>query len=204
MAARSRACFAGRFGIDGDCRMSELVVAGFPDVLRAAQVVTELQRMDRLWTGELEHAVTVAYQDDGRLLVQQTIDPAAGDSAAWSGLWAALIRETLMVVATEGILDASTAAEQAVAGNRPGIIGRDAKSQRPSWWAEEVGLPLDFMRDVGALIGPGESALFVLLREIDPARAGRQLHRLGGIVLHCPLDAAQGAKVQTVLAGFAT
>jgi uncharacterized membrane protein len=203
MAARARACFAGRFGIDGDCRMSELVVAGFPDVLRAAQVVTELQRMDRLWTDEVEHAVTVAYQDDGRLLVQQTIDPSAGNSAAWSGLWAALIRETLMV-ATEGILEAATAVEQAVAGNRPGIIGRDARSQRPSWWAEEVGLPPDFMRDVGALIGPGESALFILLREIDAARASRQLRRLGGTVLHCPLDASQGAKVQTVLAGSAT
>jgi uncharacterized membrane protein len=193
--------FAGRFGMDGDCRMSELVISGFPDVLRAAQVVTELQRMDQRWADELEHAVAVAYQEDGRLLVQQTIDPAAEDNVAWSGLWAALIRETLMVVATEGIPAASSAAQQAVAGNRPGIIGADAKAQRPSWWAEEIGLPAEFMRDVGALIGPGESALFVLLREIEPARAKLQLRRLGGTVLHCSLDVTQDAKVRSVLAG---
>src|SRR5687768_17304010 len=110
MAARMGQLFAGRFGMDGDCRMSELVISGFPDVLRAAQVVTELQRMDQRWAEELEHAVVVAYQEDRRLLVQQTIDPAADDNAAWSGMWAALIRETLMVVATEGTRAASSAA----------------------------------------------------------------------------------------------
>lgn len=183
--------------------MCELVVAGYPDVLRAAQVVTELHRMDRRWSNELEHAITVAFQDDGRLLIQQTIDPAAGDAAAWSGLWAALIVETLMVTATDGIAAAAMAAHQVAAGNRPGSFRTGAPPTRPSWWVEEIGLPTEFMRDVDALVGRGESALFVLLWEMDLSRAIRQLRRLGGTVLHCSLDEAQVEKVRSVLAGSA-
>lgn len=184
--------------------MCELVVAGYPDVLRAAQVLTELHRIDRRWSVELEHAITVAYQEDGRLLIQQTIDPAAEDCAAWSELWAALIRETLMVTVTEGIAAAASAAHQVAAGNRPGSIRTGASPSRPSWWAEEIGLPTEFMRDVGALVGRDESALFVLLWEMDLSRAVRQLRRLGGTVLHYLLDESQVEKVRTVLSGSAT
>ncbi|MGD9895227.1 MAG: DUF1269 domain-containing protein [Dehalococcoidia bacterium] len=184
--------------------MGELIIAGYPDVLRAAQVVTELHRMDRRWSDELEHAITVAYQEDGRLLVQQTIDPAAEDSAAWSALWAALIRETLMVTATEGIAAAAIATLEVAAGNQPGAGRTDAVSARPSWWTEEIGLPAEFMRDAGALIGPGESAMYVLLWEMDLSRATLQLRRLGGTVLHSHLDEAQVETVRTVLHGPAS
>jgi uncharacterized membrane protein len=204
MTAQARLLFAGRCGMDGECRMCELIVAGFPDLLRAAQVVTELHRMDRRWSDELEHAITVAYQEDGRLLVQQTIDPAAEDCAAWSALWAALIRETLMVPATEGIAAAAVAARQAATANPPDSTRTDAAPSRPSWWTEEIGLPAEFMRDAGALIGPGESAFYVLLWEMDPSRAKVQLRRLGGTVLHCQLDEAQVEKVRTVLTGSAS
>ena len=183
--------------------MCELIVAGYPDVLRAAQVATELHRMDRRWSDELEHAITVAVRDDGRLLVQQTIDPAAGDSAAWSGLWAALIRDTLMVTATEGIAAAAMAAQQVAAGVPPGSTRTDAPPPRPSWWTEEIGLPTEFVRDVGALIGRGESALFVLLWKMEPSPAIRQLRRLGGTVVHCLLDETQDEKLRSVLAGSA-
>src|SRR5215203_1757606 len=44
----------------GDRRMSVLVVVGFPDTYRAAQVACELQRMDPGWADELALAVTVA------------------------------------------------------------------------------------------------------------------------------------------------
>jgi uncharacterized membrane protein len=201
MTAQARLLFAGRFGMDGERRMCELIIVGYPDVLRAAQVVTELHRMDRRWSDELEHAITIAYQEDGRLLVQQTIDPAAEDCAAWSGLWAALIGETLMVTATEGIAAAAIAARQVTAGTRPGSIRTDAVPSRPSWWTEEIGLPAEFMRDAGALIGLGESALFVLLWEMDPSRAIPQLRRLGGTVLHCQLDDTQTKMVRSVLTG---
>ena len=62
-----------------------------------------------------------------------------------------------MVTATDGIAAAAMAAHHVAAGNRPGSFRTGAPPSRPSWWVEEIGLPTEFMRDVSALVGRGES-----------------------------------------------
>jgi uncharacterized membrane protein len=182
--------------------VSELLVVGFPDTHRAAQVAYELQRIDPRWTSELALAVTIAWQDDGRLLIHQTVDPAAHESAAWSGLWAALIREALLVPNTDRLPAASRAAQAALAGGEAGPAPAPP-SLPPSWWVERLGIPEEFMRDIGALVEPGHSAMFLYPHALDPTRATQVLRRFGGTVLRCPLDEAQDARIQAVLAADA-
>jgi uncharacterized membrane protein len=67
------------------------------------------------------------------------------------------------------------------------------------WWREEVGLPADFIRDVGAMIQPGDSAIFVLLPKKDHLQVVRQLSNYGGTLLHAALDASQDVKVSNAL-----
>ena len=71
----------------------------------------------------------------------------------------------------------------------------------PRWWNDEIGLPTAFLRDVGAIIQPGDSAIFALLQQIDSLPLISKITHYGGTLLHTALDVEQDAKVVAFLAG---
>jgi uncharacterized membrane protein len=88
---------------------------------------------------------------------------------------------------------ASRGAEQA---------GRFNHSALPTvkWWRESLKIPEPFLRDVGAMVQPGDSALFMLLRAPKPEVVLRQLRDYGGSLLHTLLSLEQEEKLEDALA----
>jgi uncharacterized membrane protein len=168
--------------------MSELMIAGFSDVHRAAQVLHELRQLGRDDLTDLDHAITIAMQDDGRVQVQQTVDPSDADSVTWSAMWSAFIGEAMLTPDSNSM----PAAASAASGIAVAPISR-------GWWTNEVGIPREFIRDVRALIEPGDSALFMLVRSRSPTAVATRLRRAGGTVLRYPLESDQIARLRDVL-----
>src|ERR1044072_3846166 len=132
----------------------ELVVVGFQGKYRAAQVLAELhQRGVHLF--EPDRAITLSWEDSQNFIVQQSINLSRQEGARWARLWAGFIKATLFQPFTEEL---SKAADSLASRKNQDTDHELATSLRRDWWLSDVGIPDDFVRDVGALIQPGESA----------------------------------------------
>ena len=75
--------------------MRNLIVVGFKDRYRAADVLNQLRQMDFDWVVDLDDAVAVYRDSKGRLRMQQSYDLTTGEGAAWGGIWGSLIGAAL-------------------------------------------------------------------------------------------------------------
>jgi uncharacterized membrane protein len=72
------------------------------------------------------------------------------------------------------------------------------------WWKESLRISEEFVRDIGALIQPGDSAIFMLLRTPKVVSVLRQLRNYGGTLLRTSLSPDQEDKVNAVFSCLGT
>jgi len=172
----------------------ELIVVGFQGAYHAAQVLTELrQRDDHLF--DLDQAITVSWEDRRNFIVQQSINLSREEGSHWARLWAAFIKVTLFQPFTERL----TAAAARVGGREIPSRNGELPALTRDWWVSDVGIPDDFVRDVGALVQPGESAIITLAEEFDPQLSLNVLRDCGGSLIYTSLSGEQVNKVKREL-----
>jgi uncharacterized membrane protein len=170
----------------------ELIVVGFQGRHRAAQVLTDLrQRGVDLF--DLDQAITVSWEDRRNFVVQQSINLSREEGSRWARLWGAFIKATLFQPFTERLsLAAATVAGQET-------VSVNGESLALDWWVSDVGIPKSFVRDVGALVQPGESAIITLAEKLEPQRASSILGDCGGSLIYTSLSGDQVNKVRREL-----
>jgi uncharacterized membrane protein len=182
--------------------MSNLIVVGFKkDMYRASTVLNELIEMDIDWVVDLRDAVAVYRDYSGRLRIDQSYMMTTAEGAGWGALWGSLIGMTLGAIAAPFTGGTSAAAATALAAGTlgGGALGAAGGAIDTEWWKNEYGISEDFVRDVGELVQPGDSAIFALLRTVGPAYVAEQFRGYGGTVLYSSLTPAQEHKAQAVL-----
>jgi len=172
----------------------ELIVVGFPGRYRAAQVLTDL-RQRGMSLFDLDQAITVSWEDRRNFVVQQSINLSRQEGFRWARLWGAFIKATLFQPFTERM---SRAAVTVASREHDNNNGESAALTR-DWWVSDVGIPDDFVRDVGALVQPGESAIITLAEKFDPHLALKALHDCGGSLIYTSLSQEQVNKVRKEL-----
>lgn len=181
--------------------MSNLIVVGFKkDVLRASQVLNQLMELEDEWVIELRDAVAVYRDYSGKLRVDQSYGTTA-EGAAWGALWGSLIGLTLAIPFTAGASAAVAAGALAAGALGGGALGAAGGALDAAWWKDTVGISDEFVSEVGAMVQPGDSAIFVLVRRADPAYVADQFRGYGGTVLRSTLTPEQTERVQAVLDG---
>lgn len=174
----------------------ELVVVGFQGRYRAAQVLTEL-RQRGVYVFNLDQAITVCWEDRRNFIVQQSINLSREEGTRWARLWGAFIKATLFQPFTERL---TKAAATVVGGNRDYSDRDSSTALTRDWWVSDVGIPDDFVRDVGALVQPGESAIITLAENFNPQQASIVLRDSGGSMIYTSLKDEQVDKVKHELA----
>ncbi len=147
--------------------MSELVVIAFDDEMKADEAAIAAARLDRSGKLELQDLAVAVKTTRGKLKVRQTVDITPGRAAAAGGWWGLFI----------GIL---------LGGPLGGALwGAGAGAL----WGKLVDLGVDegFMKDLAERLEPGSSALFTLVRNVDPEAVLDELRRFDGQVLHTSL-----------------
>jgi uncharacterized membrane protein len=179
--------------------MAELIVVGFKkDMYRASEVLNTLKDLHNSWVVDLNDAVAVYRDYKGKLRVDQSYQITTGEGAAWGGLFGGLIGALLAAPFTGG---ASVGAVLA-AGSIGGVaLGASAGAIDAESWKEDFGISDDFVRHVGAMVQTGDSAIFALLRTIDPALVAAQFKGYGGTILQTTLSPEQRARVEATLRG---
>jgi uncharacterized membrane protein len=178
--------------------MSELIIVGFKqDMHRASEVLNTLKELNDTWVVDLDDAVAVYRNLKGKLRVDQSYQLTTGQGAAWGRLFGGLIGALLAAPFTAG---ASAVGAIVAAGSISGVaLGATAGAVDASQWKEDYGISEQFVQQMGAMVQPGDSAIFALLRTIQAELVEAQFKGYGGTILKTTLNDAQRAKVEATL-----
>ena len=179
--------------------MSELVAFVFRDQFRAPEVLNELRRRDFVWSRDLDEAIAVRLDEQGKARVQLNIDISTDEGAGWARLWGSLLRTTLFVSGTEVLVEAASAVASSngkASASRPG----NETAPECTWWQEALARSVNFKRDVAALMEPSGSAIFMLLHAVDVRVVLNQLRNYGDTIVHTSLSSEQDKKMLALLA----
>ena len=94
--------------------MSNLIVVGFEGKHRASEVLGQLQALQEAWILELDDAVAAYRTDDGRLRIDQSVNPTTREGGALGGAIGAMLGALLAAPFTAG----ASAAVAAIVGRR--------------------------------------------------------------------------------------
>ncbi len=185
--------------------MAQLIVVGFKkDMFRASNVLMQLQTLHYDWVVDLHDAVAVYRDAKGKLHVDQSYRMTTGEGAAFGGLIGSLIGLTLVAaIPVTGGASAVAAGTLAAGAAGGAAVGAGAGAINTAWWKDEFGIPDEFVKQVGAMIQPGDSAIYALLRTADPDKVAEQFRGYGGTILSTTLSRDQQEKVENVLSGKA-
>jgi len=158
--------------------VSDLIAVAYPDRETAETVRQRLAQLTLEHMLELEDAVVVDRDEDGKVKLHQAHNPVAR-GAAGGALWGGLIG-MLFLAPLFGMLVG------AAAGGTSGAF-------------VDVGVNDQFMKQLGEKLTPGGAALIVLVRKVTPDKVLPEISQYGGEVLQTSLDDESEAKLREVL-----
>ena len=168
--------------------MSDLVVIGFDNPHEADRVLTDLNRLQKEYLVDLEDAVIATRDPDGKLRLKQSID-LVGAGAASGGLWGAMWGSLVGLLFLNPLI--GMAAGVALGAGAGALSGKLA----------DYGINDDFIRSVGEAVQPGTSALFILVRKIQPEKVLAAMSHVRGRVIRSSLSPEQERRLQEALSG---
>jgi uncharacterized membrane protein len=166
--------------------MADLIAVAYPGKDVARDVMKALSRLQTEHVIELADLAAVTKEQDGKLRLVQSRDlvaaGAVGGAAAgvlggavWGGLIGLLFLAPLLGM---------------VAGMAGGAL---------SGKFSDYGINDQFMKDLGAQLQPGGSAIFLLINKMTPDRVLEELGKYGGKVLRTSLSRQVEADLQAAI-----
>jgi uncharacterized membrane protein len=159
--------------------MATLVVIDYESEVRAEEVRLALLKMQKEYLIDVEDAVVVVRDDQGRVKLRQLYNLTAAGAVS-GGFWGALI----------GLLFMNPLFGMAIGAAAGAIAGA----------LRDVGIDDNFMKELGATLKPGTAALCVLIRRMTPDKVVEELQKFGGTLIKTNLCHENEAKLRAALA----
>lgn len=147
--------------------MSDLVAIAYDNPDTAGQVLEELRRLQSEHLIDLEDAVSVTRDGDGKAKLHQSTN-LTGVGAAGGALWGTLF----------GLLLFTPILGMAIGAGIGALGGR----------LSDVGVDDNFARQLGDQLQPDTSALLLLVRRVTPDKVLEQVGHYGGTVIRTSLS----------------
>lgn len=160
--------------------MSDLIAISFDSKEKAEEALARAAKLQKRHLLDLADAVIVTRDEGGKVKLQQSINLTAAGAAS-GGMWGTLI----------GLLFLNPLLGLAVGAASGAVAGK----------LSDIGINDQFMKDMGAELKPGTSALFVLVRKSTPDRVLPELRELGGKVFTTSLSEDAERKLREGLEG---
>ena len=172
--------------------MSELVCIAFKDSGTADWVLDELRTMETNALLDLEDAVIVLRDMNGKVHLKQCVDVFGGATAhgvSLGVLWGGLI----------GLLFMNPLA--GLIGSLAGGAGAGAMTTAATEYGllSDYGIPDNFIRALGSTITRGTSAIFLLIRSADQDKLLDNFSRYEGTILKTSLSQEQEERLRAAL-----
>jgi len=184
--------------------VSELIATGFKDPYRAAEVLNELQRRSFKWVAELDHALVVSHKEQDEITVQFCLDlNTEAQEVARARLWGSFLSLALFLPSSNKLVDFANDLTAATNGKTGAAVAARRITPDVRWWRESLCISDEFVRDVSAMIQPGDSALFMLLHTNELGSVLHQMRNHGGTPLYTTLSPEQDEQLNDLLASNA-
>ena len=169
-------------------RVSELVVVAFDNTQEADRVLTELVRLSKEHLIDLEDAVVAIRSPDGTVRIKQSVN-LVGIGAAQGSLSGALWGSLVGLLFLNPLL--GFAAGAAVGAGSGALAGS----------LSDYGIDDDLIRSIGDTLQPNTSALFVLVRKVQPEKVLADITGAGfkGKVIRSSLSPDQEQRLRAAL-----
>jgi uncharacterized membrane protein len=185
--------------VEGLLMAQDLIVVGFKGTRRASEVLSELQKLNDTWVIDLDDAVSAYRTDDGHLRIDQSVQATRGQGADLGVLVGGMLGALIAAPFTGGLSAAAAAGAVGAGVAGGGFAGAAAGASDVTDWKNRYGISDDFVSQVGTIINPGESAVFVLLRTATPDLVIEKFRGYGGKILRTNLSVRDAARVQREL-----
>jgi uncharacterized membrane protein len=159
--------------------MANLIAVAYPDEATAKEVLSTLARLQTEHAIELEDAVVVTRNDEGKVKLHQSVRTGAA-GAAGGALWGGLI----------GLLFLAPLLGMAVGAAAGGAAGA----------LTDVGVDDKFLKELGSKLEPGAAALIVLVHRSTPDKVLPEISKFGGDVIQSSLDNDAEERLREALA----
>jgi uncharacterized membrane protein len=158
--------------------VSTLLAIAYPDASTAERVRAELVQATKEHLVDLEDAVVVEHQADGKIKLHQAIS-TTGAGAAGGALWGGLI----------GLIFLAPLLGMAIGGATGALAGK----------VTDAGVNDDFMKTLGEKLPAGGAALIALGRSGAPEKVLERLKPFGGEVIQTSLDNEAEERLRSAL-----
>jgi uncharacterized membrane protein len=158
--------------------MSDLVVIGFDNELKAFEMRAELAKLQKEYLIDMEDVVVVTKDDKDKVKLHQAVNLTAA-GALGGTFWGMLI----------GMIFLNPVLGAAVGAGAGAVSGK----------LSDIGINNDFMKELGETFTPGSSALFVLVRKVTPDKVLGALKGFHGKVLKTSLTADKEEALRKVV-----
>jgi uncharacterized membrane protein len=158
--------------------MSTLLAIAYPDAQTAERVRGELIQATKEHLIQLEDAVVVEHQTDGKIKLHQAMS-TTGVGAASGALWGGLI----------GLIFLAPLFGMAIGAASGAVAGK----------VTDTGVNDNFMKELGAKMPPGGAALIALGHSDAPNKILERLQPYGGEVIQTSLDEAGEERLRQAL-----
>ena len=158
--------------------MSDLVVIGFDNEHTAFEMRAELVKLQKEYLIEMEDVVVVTKNDKGKVKLHQAMNLTATGAVSGS-FWGMLI----------GMIFLNPLVGAAVGAGAGALSGKFT----------DVGIDDKFIQELGEMLTPGTSALFVLVRKATPDKVLEGLKGFKGKVLKTSLTIDKEEELQKIL-----
>jgi uncharacterized membrane protein len=172
--------------------MSELVCIAFKDSSAADRALNELRAMETDYILDLEDAVIVVRDMDGKVHLKQCVDVFGGATThgvalgvLWGGLMGLLFMNPLAGL-IGSIAGGASGGAMTTAASEYGILN-------------DYGIPDNFIRDLGSTIKRGTSAIFLLIRRAEQDKVLPRISQYEGTILKTSLSQEQEEKLRAAL-----
>jgi len=159
--------------------MSTLVVIDYENEVKAEEVRLALVKMQKEYLIDLEDAVVVVREQNGKVKLRQLHNLTAAGAAS-GGFWGALM----------GLIFLNPLYGFAIGAAAGAISGA----------LRDVGIDDRFMKQLGQTLKPGTAALCVLIRQMTPDKVVEELQKFGGTLIKTNLCNENEAKLREALA----
>src|SRR3954452_12941604 len=158
--------------------MSTLVAIAYPDADTAERVRSELVQATKEHLLQLEDAVVVVHEPDGKSKLNQAVS-TTGAGAAGGALWGGLI----------GLIFLAPLFGMAIGAASGALAGK----------VSDAGVNDDFMKQLGAKLPPGAAALIMLGRSDAPEKVIDRVKSYGGEVIQTSLGTEEEERLRSAL-----
>ncbi len=160
--------------------MSEMIVFTFKSATGAAEMRDALLQLQKEHTIQLEDAAVVTRNADGKVKIKQATS-LVGAGALGGAFWGMLI----------GLLFFAPWLGLAIGAVTGAIAGKHT----------DIGIDDNFIKEVGASIEPGGSALFLLVQSVTADKVLPELEHFDATVLRTSLTDEQEQKLRDTFSG---